>query len=77
MYYNYVLLDKNTGKCYIGFCVDINKRLAEHKSKQVFFTKQYSTLELVYTEGCISKKDALVREKQLKTGFGRGYIKNE
>jgi hypothetical protein len=26
-------------------------------------------------EACLSKEDASEREKQLKTGFGRGYLK--
>lgn len=30
---------------------------------------------LVYYEACLSHKDAAEREKQLKTGFGRGYLK--
>jgi predicted GIY-YIG superfamily endonuclease len=30
--------------------------------------------ELAYYEVCFSKKDALIREKQLKTGFGRSYL---
>jgi putative endonuclease len=31
--------------------------------------------KLVYCEVCLSKKDAQNRERQLKTGFGRGYLK--
>jgi len=31
--------------------------------------------QLVYYEACLSKKDAQNREKQLKTGFGRGYLR--
>ena len=75
MYYNYVLRDKETGEYYIGFCSDVSKRLKEHLTKQVFSTRQYKSLELVYLEGCNSKTDVLIREKQLKTGFGKGYIK--
>jgi putative endonuclease len=42
---------------------------------EVFATKKFDTIELVYYEACISKTDAIKRELQLKTGFGRGYIK--
>jgi len=31
--------------------------------------------KLVYYEVCLSKKDAQKRERQLKTGFGRGYLR--
>jgi putative endonuclease len=30
---------------------------------------------LVYYEACLSEKDAVKREKQLKTGYGRAYLK--
>ena len=32
-------------------------------------------LELVYYEGCKSEVEARLREKGLKTGFGRRYLK--
>lgn len=75
MYYNYVLRDEETGDYYTGFCHDVDQRFSEHQAKQVSSTKQYNSLSLVYIEGCVCKTDALKREKQLKTGFGRGYIK--
>jgi predicted GIY-YIG superfamily endonuclease len=31
---------------------------------------------LVYFEGCRSKEKAVAREKTLKSGFGRKYIKS-
>jgi len=31
--------------------------------------------KLIYYEACLSKKDAQNRERQLKTGFGRGYLR--
>jgi predicted GIY-YIG superfamily endonuclease len=30
---------------------------------------------LLYFEACFNKEDAIAREKQLKTGFGRAYLK--
>ena len=47
----------------------------QHKAKNVLSTKKFDTIELVYCEACLCKKDAQKRELQLKTGFGRGYLK--
>ena len=79
MYYIYVLLCRNYHskqiEFYIGFTKDIKKRPKRHLASCVKTTKTFDYIELVYLEGCLSKKDAIIREKQLKTGFGRGYLK--
>ncbi len=76
-FYTYVLECRlgNTKSYYIGYCSDIEERIRQHKNGEVFFTKKYESIKLVYYEACTSKTDAIKRELQLKTGFGRGYIK--
>jgi putative endonuclease len=78
MYYTYVLLCKTeNGKkdLYIGSTSNLKDRIRNHKFKFVSTTKKFASIELIYYEACNSKTDMLVREKQLKTGFGRGYLK--
>ena len=79
MYYTYILFctdqATNRRKIYIGSTADLKERIATHRSKSVQTTKSFDTMELVYYEACKNKKDARSRELQLKTGFGRGYIK--
>ena len=79
MYYTYVLFCKNSNAnkktFYIGSTSDLKKRLTDHKSKSVKTTKIFDIIELVYYEACRNKTDARKRELQLKTGFGRGYLK--
>lgn len=77
MYYVYVLKCKaeKSSDLYIGSTADLKERLKDHKTKSVSTTKKFVDVELVYYEACNDKSDALIREKQLKTGFGRGYIK--
>jgi putative endonuclease len=60
---------------YTGSCNSIENRLEDHITKSVKTTKKFDKIKLVYYEACISKIDARKRELQLKTGFGRGYIK--
>lgn len=79
MYYTYVLLcidsKRNRRKFYIGSTKDYKNRVIQHKAKSVKTTKSFDSIELVYMEMCLSKKDTNKREIQLKTGFGRGYLK--
>jgi putative endonuclease len=79
MYYTYVLICKdlklNRTKFYVGFAEDLMNRVREHKNKEVQTTKSFNMVDLIYYEACMNKTDARKRELQLKTGFGRGYIK--
>jgi len=73
-YYTYVLRSKIDNNLYIGWTIDINSRVREHNKGWVVATEKRRPLELVYFEACLSKKSAIAREKQLKTGFGRAYL---
>lgn len=75
MYYTYVIYDGIRKRFYVGFTKDLQQRLLEHKKGTTHTTYRMVEHTLVYYEACISKKDAEDREKQLKTGFGRGYLK--
>ncbi|MCX6705676.1 MAG: GIY-YIG nuclease family protein [Candidatus Woesebacteria bacterium] len=78
-HYTYVLSCKNSKtnkrKFYVGSTSDLKGRVEVHKSKSVNTTKIFDIIELVYYEACRNKTDARKRELQLKTGFGRGYLK--
>ena len=78
MFYVYVLLCKyknNKSQLYIGSCSDLEKRFLRHKNKEVRTTKKFDKITLIYYEASLYRSDALKRERQLKTGFGRGYLK--
>lgn len=79
IYYTYVLLcidrKRNYQELYIGSTSNLIERLHKHRSKSVGTTKKFDDVKLIYYEGCCNKIDARKRELQLKTGFGRGYLK--
>jgi putative endonuclease len=75
MYYVYVLYSRKFDNFYIGFTNNLKQRLAEHRLGKVYTSYRMPDWQLVYVEICISKKDAENRERQLKTGFGRGYLR--
>ena len=69
MYYFfvYILTTKNNKMLYIGVTNNLERRLNEHKSKQIDgFTKQYNINKLVYFEEFTNINDALNGEKKLK-----------
>ena len=76
MHYIYVLISKKDGKFYTGSTNDLKRRLDEHNAGKVESTKRRKPLKLIYYEACIDEKDARKREKYLKSGMGKKYIRN-
>jgi putative endonuclease len=75
MFYTYVLKSEKDQEIYIGWTDDLDSRIREHNMGNVESTMARTPLVLVYYEACITKIGAIRREKQLKTGFGRAYLK--
>lgn len=75
MFYVYILQSIKDGNFYIGYSVDLKARFIEHKKGKVFSTKNRRPMILIYYEAYRSEKDARIREKFLKTGKGREFIK--
>ena len=77
-YFTYVLYSESYDKIYIGFTTDPTKRLASHNSSiNKGWTRSFQPWKMIYSEEYSTKKEALVREKQLKTYQGREFIRKE
>ena len=76
MFYTYIIKSKKDNKWYTGHTKDLRKRFQEHNSDKVSSTKGRGPFELIYYEACINEEDAKMREKYLKSGMGKRYIKN-
>jgi putative endonuclease len=74
MFYTYVLRCRD-GKLYIGSALDLRKRIAQYRAGRVRATVHRLPVTLEYYEACRSQLKARLREKQLKIGFGRAYLK--
>lgn len=72
----YVLRSINFERNYIGFSGNVSKRLRQHNSGKTKSTKPYLPWKILFSEEFSSKEEALKREKFLKSGKGRDYIKN-
>jgi putative endonuclease len=76
MYYTYILFSQKDKRFYTGYSSDLRKRLIEHQKGQVFSTKGREPVKLIYYEACHNEQDARAREKYLKSGMGKRYLKN-
>lgn len=74
-YYTYVLKSLKNEDLYIGWTNDLVSRVNNHNKGKILSTKSKIPFKLVYYEACLSKEAAIKREKVLKTGFGRKYLK--
>ena len=62
------IMTNRSGTLYIGVTNDLVRRVYQHKTKQVEgFTKRYHVNQLVYYEAGVDIREAITREKQLKT----------
>ena len=75
-FYVYVLQSNRDNNFYTGYTENLKNRLDQHQRGKVESTKNRSPLRLIYWEGCLNQKDALQREKYLKTAWGKRYLKN-
>lgn len=76
VFYTYVLKSLKDNEIYVGFTKDLKLRLNQHNQGLVSSTKSRVPFILVYYEACLNKEKAIKREKSLKTGFGRKYLKD-
>lgn len=64
-------------KIYVGQTSNLERRLLEHNEKRGnHYTARFrGKWELIYQESVYTRSEAIKREKQLKSGNGRAFIK--
>lgn len=78
MFYVYVLENQEDHSFYIGYSADLKQRLHDHTTgKGARTTRLKKDWKLIYYEAYIDKSDALGREKFLKGGSGRTYLRKQ
>ncbi|MBU1356532.1 MAG: GIY-YIG nuclease family protein [Candidatus Edwardsbacteria bacterium] len=75
----YIIKSQTTGKTYIGQTADVGKRLAYHNdqgNRLTLHTKRNpGPWMLIYSEEYETRSEAIKREKFLKSGKGRAFLK--
>lgn len=77
MFTVYSVYNKKADKFYTGQTIDIHERLKLH-NKRAFkgYTSRFpGKWELIYEESVATRREALRREKQLKSFRGREFIR--
>jgi putative endonuclease len=73
-YFVYILQSLKNNSLYVGFTINVEKRLKEHNEGKSQSTKPFMPWKLIHYEMYLNKKDALHREKYLKSGWGKRSI---
>jgi len=76
MFTVYAIKSEVDDRVYVGLTSNVNRRLSEHNSGRVFSTKGYRPWHLFYTKDCRTRIEARTLEKQLKSGYGKEFLKS-
>ena len=75
MFYVYVLRSESDSGFYIGFSTNLRARLKQHRDSESFATKSRGPWKLIYYEAYTEREDAEGRERFLKSGAGRRFLR--
>lgn len=73
-FYTYILQSKKDNMYYTGYTSDLKQRIIQHNKGAVPSTKNRRPFKLIYFEACKNQKDAIHREKYLKTYYGKMFL---
>ena len=71
----YVLRSLHREYWYVGLTTDLDRRIAYHQAGRERTTRAYRPFTLIYTESFATRPDARKREKYLKSGSGKEWLK--
>lgn len=77
MFYVYVLRSETDSGFYIGFSTNLRARLRQHQNGESFATSHRGPWKLIYHEAYTEREDAEGREKFLKSGGGRRFLRTQ
>lgn len=76
MYYTYAIKSESKNYIYVGITGDPERRIREHSLGYEKTTKPYRPFKTILIEKYTNRSDARKREKFLKSGIGKEYLKN-
>ncbi len=75
MFAVYVLFSQKFDKIYIGYTSDLISRFKSHNELGKGWSKKFRPWIVIHLEFFNTKKEAMIREKQLKSSRGRNWIR--
>jgi putative endonuclease len=76
MYIVYAIKSLTRNYIYVGLTDNLARRIGQHNTGTNKTTRPYKPFELIYTEQLISRPEAREREKYLKSGIGKEFLKS-
>jgi len=77
MFYVYILVSLKDKNFYVGITADLRRRIVEHKQSKVKSTKNRLQIKLVCCEAYLRKREAIRREKFLKSSDGKKDLRKK
>ena len=75
MFLVYAFYSEKYNKIYIGYTSNMEQRLLAHNEIETKgYTLRYRPWKIIHSENFFDKKEAMKREKQLKSAKGRMFI---
>ena len=75
-YFVYAIKSKVRAYIYVGMTNNLKRRISDHNKGYNRTTKPYTPFKLIYTEKFPSRIEARVKEKYLKSGVGKEFLKS-
>ena len=75
MYYVYAIRSLTRDYIYVGLSVDPERRLKQHNRRWNRTTRAYAPFLLIYSQVFPTREEARKREKYLKSGVGKGFLR--
>ncbi len=75
MIYVYVIQSARDGRLYVGMSKFVEERLKQHNKGMTSSTRFYKPWKLLFFENFENRIEARKREKYLKSGSGKEFIK--
>ena len=76
MFFVYAIKSEIDGRIYVGMCSNVDTRIKEHNAGKTKSTKGFSPWRLIYKEEVLTRVDAREREKYLKSGVVKEFLKS-
>lgn len=76
MFYVYALSSINRKYIYVGLTDNLERRILQHNSGRSKTTRAYAPFKVIHEEAFGTRAEARNREKYLKSGVGKEYLKS-
>ena len=75
MFFVYVISSQMRSYLYVGLTNNLKRRISQHQQGKERTTRPFRPFKLIYHKWCPTRQEARNREKYLKSGVGKEWIK--